>query len=208
MSTLFNNLINRHSIRDSPFFIASIKIEEERARCANNLDTKGRRTIIRKHVPARIKLRKQFEHLWRKKRKRKRELSFPMVHAKRETFATNCLQGYPRATVLRTCSPLLRRKFCKIAGFGIAGIAANYANDFRTFRYKTLLFVNFQPFPIIFPLLMIKIRKGRHRVNEENLLTRSGIILLGTRKFSRIKQRGISSPSITWRYQRKDGFYI
>lgn len=44
--------------------------------------------------------------------------------------------GYPTATVLRTCSPLLRRRrnFVKIA--------ANYSNDFPR---QTLPFVNFEP---------------------------------------------------------------
>lgn len=38
------------------------------------------------------------------------EKNYRSARGPRETFATNWLPGYPRATVLRTCSPLLRRR--------------------------------------------------------------------------------------------------
>lgn len=68
-----------------------------------------------------------------------RKPSFSMVYVKRETFVINWQHGYPRATLLCTCSLPVRQKFCKIAGFGIAGFHANSTNYFRTVRQKTQL---------------------------------------------------------------------
>lgn len=70
------------------------------------------------------------------------EKNYRSARGPRETFATNWLPGYSRATVLRTCSPLLRRRnFVK---------SPELLRIMRTTLSLSLeTFVNFELFPIV-----------------------------------------------------------
>lgn len=105
--------------------------------------TRGRRTtIIRKFVSRSCiwnegKLGgEQFEKNYRSPR------------GSRETLATNWLRGYPRATILCTCSPLLRRRnFVKSPASGSRELLRIMRTTSLSLSLET--FVNFEPFPIV-----------------------------------------------------------
>lgn len=80
------------------------------------------------------------------------EKNYRSARGPRETFATNWLPGYPRATVLRTCSPLLRRRnFVK---------SLELLRIMRTTSLSLSLetFVNFELFPIVSTSVSLVIR--------------------------------------------------
>lgn len=129
--------------------------------------TRGRRTtIIRKFVSRSCiwnegKLGgEQFEKNYRSPR------------GSRETLATNWLRGYPRATVLCTCSPLLRRRnFVKSPASGSRELLRIMRTTSLSLSKLSLISNRFQLSP---PLLVIRIwndacRSDNLKVQEKKL---------------------------------------